>query len=210
MMEGRPRILLVEDEGLLAASLVEDLEQLGYSVKAVNSGEKALSVIREDPPDLVLMDIKLKGRLDGIQASAQIQSEHGIPLIYLTAHSDKSFLERAKLTEPFGYLIKPVSQRDLNNAIEIALYRSSADKERKQLLAKLQQALAEVKKLEGLLPICSYCKKIRDAGGNWQRVEQYISDHSPVQFTHSICPECLREHYPEAKPDSDANESRQE
>jgi len=184
-------ILLVEDEGIQAASLVEDLHQLGYAASAVNSGEKALAAIAEEPPDLVLMDIKLKGELDGIQASARVNREYGIPVIYLTAHSERSILERAKVTEPFGYLIKPVGKSDLSSAIEMALYKSAAERERTQLIAQLQRALAEVKTLEGLLPICSYCKKIRDGRGEWHRLEKYVTDHSRAKFTHGICPDCL-------------------
>src|SRR5215813_4645584 len=97
-MPNTHNILLVEDEGIQAASLVEDLHQLGYAASAVNSGEKALAAIAEEPPDLVLMDIKLKGELDGIQASARVNREYGIPVIYLTAHSERSILERAKVT----------------------------------------------------------------------------------------------------------------
>ena len=197
-MPNTHNILLVEDEGIQAASLVEDLHQLGYAASAVNSGEKALAFIEkalaaiaEEPPDLVLMDIKLKGELDGIQASARVNREYGIPVIYLTAHSERSILERAKVTEPFGYLIKPVGKSDLSSAIEMALYKSAAERERTQLIAQLQRALAEVKTLKGLLPICSYCKKIRDARGEWQRLEKYVTDHSRAKFTHGICPDCL-------------------
>jgi CheY-like chemotaxis protein len=190
-MPNTHNILLVEDEGIQAASLVEDLHQLGYAASAVNSGEKALAAIAQEPPDLVLMDIKLKGELDGIQASARVNREYGIPVIYLTAHSERSILERAKVTEPFGYLIKPVGKSDLSSAIEMALYKSAAERERTQLIAQLQRALAEVKTLKGLLPICSYCKKIRDARGEWQRLEKYVTDHSRAKFTHGICPDCL-------------------
>jgi CheY-like chemotaxis protein len=197
-------ILLVEDEGIQAASLVEDLHQLGYAATAVNSGEKALAAIAEDPPDLVLMDIKLKGELDGIQASARVNREYGIPVIYLTAHSERSILERAKVTEPFGYLIKPVGKSDLSSAIEMALYKSTAERERTQLIAHLQRALAEVKTLEGLLPICSYCKKIRDARGEWQRLEKYVTDHSTAEFTHGICPDCLARYRSDPNVDSGA------
>ena len=190
-MPNTHNILLVEDEGIQAASLVEDLHQLGYAASAVNSGEKALAAIAEEPPDLVLMDIKLKGELDGIQASARVNREYGIPVIYLTAHSERSILERAKVTEPFGYLIKPVGKSDLSSAIEMALYKSAAERERTQLIAQLQRALAEVKTLQGLLPICSYCKKIRDARGEWQGLEKYVTDHSRAKFSHGICPDCL-------------------
>jgi CheY-like chemotaxis protein len=191
------KILVVEDEGLLAASLVEDLDELGYSAEPINSGEKALLSVEKNPPDLVLMDIMLKGQLDGIETSAQLHSKYDIPVIYLTAYSGKSLLERAKLTEPFGYLIKPVGKRELNCAIEMALYKSAAEKERRQLVDKLRQALAEVKTLEGLLPICCHCKKIRDADGRWQPVEQFIADRSPASFTHSICDECAGKYFPD-------------
>jgi len=202
-MKNRCKILLVEDEGLLAASMVEDLDELGYSARPVNSGEKALSAIHEEPPDLVLMDIKLKGPLDGIQASEQIKLKVEIPVIYITAHSDRTLLERAKLTEPFGYLIKPVGKRDLNSAIEMALYKSAVEKQRKELVTRLQDALARVKSLEGILPICAHCKKIRDDKGRWHLLEQYIEDHSFAEFTHSICGECLIKHYPDASRDPD-------
>jgi hypothetical protein len=132
--------------------------------------------------------------LDGIDTSLQIHDHYGIPVIYLTAHCDRSILERAKITEPFGYLIKPVGKRDLHGTIEIALYKSASEKERRQLIASLQQALAKAKTLEGLLPICSYCKKIRDADGDWQRLENYIAGHSRAEFTHGICPDCLTKH----------------
>jgi CheY-like chemotaxis protein len=183
----RHKILLVEDEGLIAASLVEDLHQLGYSADPVNSGEKALSAIGKDPPDLVLMDIKLKGRMDGIQTSERITNRYGIPIIYLTAHSDKSFLERAKFTEPYGYLIKPVGKSDLDCAIEMALHRNAAERKRK---------MAELKALEGLLHICSFCKRIKDTDGSWRSVEAYIEKHTRAQFTHGICPDCLSQYVP--------------
>jgi CheY-like chemotaxis protein len=195
-MKSRPKILLVEDEGVLAASLVEDLDELGYTARPVNSGDKALSAIAHEPPDLVLMDIKLKGHLDGIQASERVHRNFGIPVIFLTAHSDRSLLERAKLTEPFGYLIKPVGKRDLSSAIEIALYKSLAEKERLQLIDQLKATLAQVRTLEGMLPICSHCKKIRDSDGRWVPVEQYISARSHTEFTHSICQECSTKYYP--------------
>ncbi len=195
------KILLVEDEGLLAASLVEDLEELGYSATPVNSGENALLAVKEDPPDLVLMDIKLKGEMDGIQTSAQIKSSYGIPVIYLTAHADTSIRERARFTEPYGYLIKPVRKTDLDCAIEMALHKSAAEKQREQSIPQLQQALAELRTLEGWIPICSFCRKIRDANGNWHFMEAFIEAHSRAQFTHSICPACFQDYFPGVPPD---------
>jgi CheY-like chemotaxis protein len=181
------KILLVEDEGLLAASLVEDLNQLGYSAKPVNSGEKALSAIAKEPPDLVLMDIKLKGRMDGIQTSERINRNYGIPVIYLTAHCDRWFLERAKVSEPYGYLIKPVGKSGLACAIEMALYRGAADRQRK---------MAEQRTLQGLLHMCSFCRRVKDDDESWCALEAYVEKHTRAQFTHGICPECLRKHVP--------------
>ena len=201
-MNNRHKILLVEDDGLLATSLVEDLDYLGYSAKPVNSGEKALAAIKKDPPDLVLMDIKIKGQMDGIETSERINSAYGIPLIYLTAHSDRSFLERAKLTEPYGYLLKPVGRWDLSCAIEMGLYKSLADRKRKKLIPELQKELADLKTLEGVLPLCSFCRQVKDAGGCWGSLEEYLEKHSRARLSHGICPTCLQSYFPDRPKDS--------
>ena len=103
---------------------------------------------------------------------------------------------RAKITEPFGYMLKPVENRELHSTIEMALYKAKMDKERERLIKELEEALAEVKTLRGFLPICSNCKNVRDDEGYWQRIEQYIEDRSDAQFSHSICPACAKKLYP--------------
>jgi len=119
-----PRILVVEDEKLIAEHLRANLRRLGYTVIAtVPSGEEAIKVSEDTEPNLVLMDIILKGEMDGIEAAEHIRSLFGIPVIYLTAHANESILARAKLTEPFGYLLKPFRQQELRMAIEVALYK---------------------------------------------------------------------------------------
>jgi len=101
----RCEILVVEDEGIVARDIQATLERLGYSITGtVASGEEAINMARYNHPDLVLMDIVLKGPIDGIEAAQKIRDELDIPVIYLTANADEATVERAKLTEPFGYI----------------------------------------------------------------------------------------------------------
>jgi PAS domain S-box-containing protein len=123
------KILVVEDELIVAFDLESRLRELGYAVTAtVASGEQAVRRAAELRPDLVLMDIKLVGEMDGIQAADQIRAQLDIPVIYLTAHGDEETLQHAKLTEPFGYILKPFQVRDLRTQIEMALYRHAMER----------------------------------------------------------------------------------
>ena len=127
-MSHRKRILVVEDDGILALALETMLEKLGYAVlQPVARGEDALAVAATEQPDLVLMDIQLAGKMDGITAARRIRSFSNIPVIYLTCHSEQPLLQQAKVTSPYGYLIKPVFERELAVSIEMALYRHSMD-----------------------------------------------------------------------------------
>lgn len=122
-------ILIVEDEGILAIELAEKLERLGYNVAAAaSSGEEAIEMAAKHKPDLILMDIVLKGEMDGIAAARKIHSTFKVPIIYLTAYAGDDTVKRAKLTEPFGYLVKPYNDRELQIALEMALYRHAMDK----------------------------------------------------------------------------------
>jgi diguanylate cyclase (GGDEF)-like protein/PAS domain S-box-containing protein len=121
------RILVVEDESIVALDLQDRLESLGYDVPAaVASGEKAVELAEVLTPDLVLMDIQLQGAMDGIEAADLIRQRFGMPVIYLTANADHPTVQRAKLTEPFGYVIKPFDERELHTNIEMALYKHQA------------------------------------------------------------------------------------
>ena len=118
------KILVVEDEGITALDIQARLKSLGYTVSAaVSSGEEAIASVQTLRPDLVLMDIVLKGPLDGVQAAGKIRSLFNIPVVYLTAFSDADTLKRAKITEPFGFVLKPFEERDLQTTIEMALYK---------------------------------------------------------------------------------------
>ncbi|MCP4110184.1 MAG: response regulator [Desulfobacteraceae bacterium] len=132
------RIIVVEDEVLTADDICAGLEDVGYSVTStVTSGEEAVKQAQEDRPDLILMDIVLSGKIDGIEAADQIRRHLNIPVIFLTSYADDNIVERAKISEPFGYILKPFKQRELHVSIYMALYK-----------AKLEKELLKIRKLE--------------------------------------------------------------
>ena len=139
------RILVVEDEGIIALDIRNTLKRLGYDVPAaVFSGEEAIKKAEQVKPDLILMDIVLKSKTDGIEAAKQIRSRFNIPVVYLTAHTDDEMTERAKTTEPFGYIVKPFKDRELKTVIEIALYKAKTENKLKALAKKLQHSNYEL------------------------------------------------------------------
>ena len=130
-----PRVLIVEDEGLIAEELRERLARMGMSVAGVAaSADEAIALANEMEPTLVLMDIRLKGRTDGISAAAAIRKRHQIPVIFITAHSDPVTVERAKQVDPAGYLIKPFTEQELVVAIQMALHRHSTEQIARRLV----------------------------------------------------------------------------
>ena len=123
-MQNRIKILIVEDEMLIAANIAIQLETLGYEVAGIiPRGEEAIKSVQHEKPDLVLMDINLKGELDGIETAIKMQQEDSIPIIYLTANSDDAHFNRAKATSPYAFLSKPFKKLDLQRAIELASVR---------------------------------------------------------------------------------------
>jgi anti-anti-sigma factor len=138
---------VVEDETIVALDIQNKLKKLGYDVPLfVVSGEEAIRKAGELRPDLVLMDIRLKGKMDGIAAAAKIRERYGIPVVYLTAYDDEDTVQRAKQSDAFGYLLKPLQEKDLRIAIEIALYRrqseSALEEARRQVQSRARQQAA--------------------------------------------------------------------
>jgi signal transduction histidine kinase len=135
------RILVVEDERIVALHLQVMLQGLGYDVVAnVANGEQALQTIEETVPDLVLMDVHIEGEIDGIETAARIPASYHIPVVYLTAYSEEATLERARATRPYGYLLKPFSERELHATIQMVLERSSAEKALRASEERLRQS----------------------------------------------------------------------
>ena len=139
-------VMVVEDEAVIGMDIRNTLKRLGYRVPPViSSGEKALEKVANLKPDLVLMDIILnRGNLDGIDTAKTIRDRHNLPVVFLTAHTDTHTLDRAKATQPFGYIVKPFEERDLQTTIEIALARYKAELEMKKALEK-ERELNELK-----------------------------------------------------------------
>ena len=123
------KILVVEDEGIIGLNIKKKLKNFGYTVPAiVATGEEAIKMAEITFPDLILMDIRLKGDMNGVETAEKIRKNFDIPVIYLTAYSDDEVLEKAKKTEPYGYIVKPFKADDLRSNIEIALYRHKTEK----------------------------------------------------------------------------------
>jgi two-component system response regulator LytT len=126
-------ILVVEVESIVAKDIQVCLRKLGYNVIGIcSTGESAVEKALDERPDLIMMDIMLKGEMSGIQAAAAIRKDHDIPVIFLTAYTDRDTVDKAKETEPYGYIIKPFKEIDIQTAIEIALYKHSKEKVVKQ------------------------------------------------------------------------------
>ena len=123
-------VLVVEDESIVSKDIQHSLKKLGYNVVgAAATGEKALELVKSENPDIVLMDIMLKGSMNGIEVSEIVKKEFNIPIIFLTAYADESTLSKAKVTEPYGYIIKPFKEIDLHTSIEMALYKHKKARE---------------------------------------------------------------------------------
>ena len=172
----KTQILVVEDEAITAEVIAEQLEELGYTVTdTVTSATAAIASTAQMLPNLVLMDINLgRNEMDGISAAATIREQFKIPVIYLTAYSDDTTLERARITEPFGYIIKPFNERDLRVAIENALYKHSMERqlvEQKELLSTILRSTADAVTATNENGTITYMNPAAESLTGWPLVE---------------------------------------
>jgi CheY-like chemotaxis protein len=136
----KTRILVAEDEAIVAKDIQQSLESLGYSVPALTTtGEETIQKAQEIKPDLIMMDILLKGHLNGIEAAEKIKNLSNTPIIFLTAYADDKTIHQAKLTKPSAYLVKPFEEKDLKASIETALHRHKHHSTDKQKISDLKQ-----------------------------------------------------------------------
>lgn len=203
------RVLLADDEAAMLDLVQEAVEALGMRVvgRATN-GEAAVALAGELRPEVVVLDISMP-ELDGLAAAARIQAECPTPAVILSSHESPGDLDRAQAAGVGAFLIKPPRGPELDRAIRIAVARHADLMELRRLNAELRKALAEIKTLSGLLPICSACKKVRDDAGYWNQIETFIAVRTTAQFTHSLCPECLPKYFPGVSYDSLGLERRE-
>ena len=145
-MSKKPRILIVEDESVVAMDLEQRLVERGYEViGVVSTGDEAVRRVQEQQPDLVLMDIMLAGVMDGVQTAHEIRRGSQVPIIYLTAYADDLTLERAKLTEASGYVVKPFRDRELHATLQMALQRAESEQSAERQLQRVAKALGPLR-----------------------------------------------------------------
>jgi CheY-like chemotaxis protein len=195
----KTQVLIVEDELVVAKEIERTLVSFGYGVvDVVPSGVMAIGVVDQMHPDLVLMDIHLRGEMDGIAAADLIRQGAGVPVVFLTSYFDDDTLDRAIAVEPFGYLLKPFEPQELRMTVETSLARHRAEH---RLIASMQNSSCppiHVGAPPGYVGICASCKKIREEPESpWENVEQFILRYMDAKLTHGICPDCTQRLYPD-------------
>jgi DNA-binding response OmpR family regulator len=187
------RILVAEDQAVSRHILVANLRKWGYDVVAVEDGTQAWEALqKEEAPQLAILDWLMPG-MDGIEICRQIRQgpqQRPVYLILLTARREQEDKVHGLQSGADDYITKPFNREELRARVQVGIRVLDLQGALAQRVRELEEALSRVKTLQGLLPICSYCKKIRDDRNYWQQVEGYISDHSEAQFSHGICPEC--------------------
>jgi phosphoserine phosphatase RsbU/P len=201
MMEHTDRaaiILIVDDEPINVMIANKILQKKGYETVTAKNGQEALDVISSQPIDLILLDIMMP-EMSGFEVCSKLQEDDktkDIPVIFLTAVTDKDSIVKGFETGGKDYLTKPFNTPELLARVKTHAELKLARDKQQHLIEELKKAISEIKTLSGLLPICSHCKKIRDDSGYWQGVEHYIAARSDTQFSHGICPDCMRQFYP--------------
>ena len=211
-MSEKLRILIVEDNPADVDFIHEMLPQAGplnFQVESVARLSEALTRLERKDIDLVLLDLGLPDS-HGLATFHKLrQAAPDVPVIVLTGNDDQELAVTAVRDGAQDYLVKgQIGGKPLVRAIRYALERQKAEAARLVLIQSLQDALAHVKLLSGLLPICAGCKKIRDDKGYWSQVESYIQKHSEAKFSHSMCPDCFKKLYPNLKVGDSSDSSK--
>jgi sigma-B regulation protein RsbU (phosphoserine phosphatase) len=193
------RILIAEDDHISRKILQTILTKQGNDVTAAEDGLKALEALQKETPDILITDWMMP-EIDGLRLSRQVR-ELDLPsyvyIILLTALTEKRRVIEGLDAGADDYVTKPYDKTELMARIRAGERVIRLEKTLREKNAALSEALAQVKQLKGIVPICMHCKKIRNDENYWQQVEEYIYEHSEADFSHSICPECLEEHYPD-------------
>ena len=201
------KILVAEDDAMTRLALTKNIEKWGYEVVAVEDGQKAFDLLnREGAPRLAILDW-IMPEMEGIEICRELGRRTDSPLIYtilLTIKKEKDDIVQALDCGAHDFLSKPVHVGELRSRVAVGVRLLEAEdkivnyaREIEAKNSELKNALAEIKTLRGFIPICSNCKKIRDDEGYWQQIEMYIQARSEAEFSHGICPDCMRALYPD-------------
>lgn len=187
-------ILIAEDDAVSRRLLEICLLRWGYEVVTAKDGIEALEILsRENRPPLAILDWMMPG-LDGVEVCRRVHQSHALlpsHIILLTARNGKADIVHGLDAGADDYISKPFDREELRARVQVGVRLVELQWKLAERVDDLTHALQQVKHLQGLLPICSYCKKIRGDNNYWQQVESYISQHSEAQFSHGICPDCF-------------------
>ncbi len=187
------KVLIAEDETISRRLLEATLVRWGYEVVVASGGVEAWETLQgDDAPPLAILDWMMPG-MDGLEVCRRIRNRPSPTppyLILLTAKGRREDIITGLDAGANDYVTKPFNREELRARVEVGVRMVELQQNLTDRVRALEEALARVKQLQGLLPICSYCKKIRDDQNYWQQVESYIAEHSQAQFSHSICPDC--------------------
>ena len=195
--DDKQTILIVDDTVANIQVLNESL-QAEYRILFATNGSEALKVALESIPDLILLDIMMP-EMDGYEVCRRVKADPAlkdIPVIFTTALSEVTDERKGLDLGAADYITKPFNPDILKLRVKNHLELKEQRDQLARLVNELQDAMAKVKLLSGFLPICASCKKIRDDEGYWTQIESYIRDHSEAQFSHGICPDCVKKLYP--------------
>lgn len=221
MFDLKSNILIVDDHPINLTVLRAILSDKDYRVRSALSGEQAIVEVQTESPDLILLDINMPTGMDGFEVCTKLKESpktSDIPVLFISASDETMDKVKAFNVGGVDYIVKPFYENEVLARVETHLslhmarkqlleqnqllsqeieQRRIIEEEREALIVELQKALQKVKMLGGLLPICCYCKKIRDDEGYWNDLEIYIRDNSEADFSHGICPDCVTEFNPD-------------
>lgn len=193
----RPTTVLIADDDKLSLNVLNDtLTRAGYDVLTATDGEQAWKKLQQSNTQLAVLDWIMPG-MEGIEICERAAKEPKLAnryFILLTGKSKTEDLVAGLQSGASDYLRKPFDEAELLARVEVGVRFIELQRKLAERVEELEKALAQVKRLEGLLPICSYCKRIRNEQDYWERVDNYISQHANVRFSHNICPECYEKH----------------
>lgn len=193
----RPTTVLIADDDKLTLNVLNDtLTRAGYDVLTAADGDQAWKKLQHSNVQVAILDWLMPG-LEGVEICRRAQNEPKLSnryFILLTGKSKTEDLVAGLQSGASDYLRKPFDEAELLARVEVGVRFTELQRKLAERVEELEKALAQVKRLEGLLPICSYCKRIRNEQDYWERVDNYISQHANVRFSHNICPECYEKH----------------